>query len=128
MYFWSTLPYCIFVFSYFVIFPLLNFLPVTNLYNCCFFSLNSSAIDSTFASLNKFFLIKYTIIAASCHVGLKLLSTQSSLIKGRHISSTALLVKCSCNSSSCLFLLFSCSVSILSIDGEFMTIPSAVAA
>ena len=127
MYISSTLPYQ-FLLPYFVTFPLLNFLPDTNLYSCCFFSLNSSAIDSTFASLNKFFLIKYTSVAASCHVGLKLLSAQSSLIKGRHVSSTALLVKCSCSSSSCLFLLILCSISILSIDGEFMTIPSAVAA
>ena len=128
MYIWFSLPYCIFLFLYFATLPLLNFLPVTNLYNCCFFSLNSFAIDSTLASLNRFFLIKYATVTASCHVGLKLLSIQSSFINGRHVSSTALLVRCSCNSSSCLLLLFFCSINNLSIDGEFITIPSAVAA
>ena len=117
-----------FLFLYFATFPLLNFLPVTNLYNCCFFSLNSSAINSILASLNRFFLMKYATVAASCHIGLKLLSIQSSFINGKHISSSALLVWCSCYSSSCLLLLFLCSVNNLSIDGEFITIPSTVAA
>ena len=117
-----------FLFPYFATFPLLNFLPITNLYNCCFFSLNSSTINSILDSLNRFFLMKYATVAASCHVGFNLLSIQSSFINGKHISCTALLVWCSCNSSSCLLLLFFCSVNNLSMDGEFITIASTVVA
>ena len=91
MYIRSTLLYCL-PFSYFVIFALLNFLPHTNLYSCCFFTLNSSAINSTFTSLNRFLLIKYATVIANCHIGLKLLSLHSSFITGKHISSTASLV------------------------------------
>ena len=55
---------------------------------------------------------------------LKLVFTQSFFLKGRHVPSTTLLVRCSCNKLSCLFLLVFYSFNILSVDSEFMTIPS----